>query len=133
METNAKEARVHTKKAKYSVGQHVRISKKKMKFAMSVEQNFSTEVFQIIKVIHRTPRPVYELQDLNNQLIDGQFYEELTPVRITKQTQFKTDKIIATMVRRGIKQHLAGGKGILPVLTVGSQRQTSKKYNGNRP
>jgi len=36
-------------------------------------------------VIHRTPRPVYKLENLNKQLIDGQFYEkELTPVRITR-------------------------------------------------
>jgi hypothetical protein len=82
-----------------------------MEFAKSAEQNFSTEVFRIIKVIHRIPRPVYALEDLNNKLIDGQFYEELTPVRITKQTQFQIDKIIATRVRRGIKQHLDRWRG----------------------
>ena len=55
----------------------------------------------------RTPRPVYELEGLNKQLIDGQFYEEeLTPLRFTKQTQFQIDKIVATRVRRGIKEHL---------------------------
>jgi len=42
-------------KAKYSVGQHVRISKEKAKFAKSSEQNFSTEIFRIVKVIPRTP------------------------------------------------------------------------------
>ena len=46
-------------KAKYSVGQHVRISKKKAKFTKSGEQNFSTEIFRIVDVIPRTPRPVY--------------------------------------------------------------------------
>ena len=51
-------------KAKYSVGQHVRISKEKAKFAKSAEQNFSTEIFRIVKVITRSPRPVYELEDL---------------------------------------------------------------------
>jgi len=107
-----KENRVRTKKAKYNVGQHVRISKEKMKFAKSAEQDFSTEVFWIIKVIRRTHWPVYELEDLNNQLIDGRLYEEeLTPVRITKQTQYQTDKIIATKVRRGIKQHLVIWRG----------------------
>jgi len=40
--------------AKYSVGQHVRISKEKAKFAKSAEQNFTREIFQIIKVIPRT-------------------------------------------------------------------------------
>ena len=85
--------------ARYSVGQHVRISKEKAKFGKSAEQNFSTKIFRIIKVIHRTPRPVYELEDLNRKMIDGQFYEEeLSPVRLTKQTQFQI-----TRTRRGIK------------------------------
>ena len=42
-------------KAKYTVGQHVRISKEKAKFAKSADQNFSTEIFRIVKVIPRTP------------------------------------------------------------------------------
>jgi len=101
--------KVCVKIAPYSVGQHFRISKK-AKFAKSAEQNFSTEVFRIIKVIHRTPRPMYELDDLNRKVIDGKFYEELTPVRTTKQTQFQIDKILATRTRRGIKQHLVRWK-----------------------
>ena len=93
-------------KAKYSVGQHVHISNEKAKFTKSSEHNFSTEIFRIVKVIPRTPCPVYELEDLNKQPIEGQFYpEELTPVVVTKQTQFKIDKIIGTRVRRGIKEH----------------------------
>jgi len=57
-------------------------------------------------VIPRTPKPVYELEDLNNQPIDGSFYqEELTPEFVTKQMQFKIDKILSTRVRRGIKEH----------------------------
>ena len=76
------------------------------------KENFSTEIFRIIKVIHRTPNSVYELENLNRKVIDGQFYEEeLTPVRITKQTQFQIDKILATRTRRGIKQHLVRWKG----------------------
>jgi len=49
--------KVRVKIARYSVGQHVRISQEKAKFAKSAEQNFSTEVFRIIKVIHRTRAP----------------------------------------------------------------------------
>ena len=68
-----KRGKVRVKIARYSVSQHVIISKEKAKFAKSAEQNFSTEVFRIINVIHRTPRPVYELEDLNRKVIDGQF------------------------------------------------------------
>ena len=55
---------------------------------------------------------MYELEDLNRKVIDGKFYEEeLTPVRITKQTLFQIDIILATRTRRGIKQHLVLWKG----------------------
>ena len=91
-EITEKRRRGRVTKAKYSVGQHVRISKEKAKFAKSAKQNFSTEIFWIVKVIPRTPRSVYKLEDVNNKLIDGQFYqEELTPATVTKQTQFKID------------------------------------------
>ena len=113
MEANAgKTGKVRVKMARYSVGQYVRISKEKAKFVKSAAQNFSTEIFRIIKMIHRTPRPVYELEDLNPKVINGQFYEEeLTPVRITKQTHFQIDKILTTRTRRGIKLHLVRWKG----------------------
>ena len=71
-----KRSRGRVIKAKYSVGQHVRINKEKAKFVMSAEQNFTSEIFRIVKVIPRTPRPVYELEDLNKQPINGQFYQE---------------------------------------------------------
>jgi len=74
--------RIRLTKIKFSVGQHVRISKEKMKFAKSGEQTFSTEIFRITKVIERRTRPVYELEDLNKTPIEGQFYaEELTQDR----------------------------------------------------
>ena len=83
------------------MGQHVTISKGKAIFAKSAEQSFSTEIFRIIKVIHRAPRRVYQKFNW------GQFYgEEMTPVHITKQTQFQIDKIIATRARSGIEEHL---------------------------
>jgi len=49
------QGKVRIKKSKYSMGQHVRISKEEMKFAKSAEQNFSIETFRIIKVIRRNP------------------------------------------------------------------------------
>jgi len=52
-------------------------------FAKGAEQNYTDEIFRIVKVIRMNPRPVYELEDLNRMLIKGQFYlDELTPVRI---------------------------------------------------
>jgi hypothetical protein len=96
---NKKNRKIQIAKPKLRVV-HVRISKEKMMFAKGGEQNFTTEVFPINKVIHRTPRPLYELEDLNRKVIDGHFYnEELTPVRITKCTTFKIEKILCTRIR----------------------------------
>jgi hypothetical protein len=42
--------RIRTVTLKFRVGQHVRISRQKMKFAKGSEQNYTTEIFRIIKV-----------------------------------------------------------------------------------
>ena len=89
------------------MGQHVGIGKEKMKFAKNAEQNFSTEIFRIAKVIERRPRPLYELEDLNGTPIEGQLYqEELTRVRVTIRRVHKLDKILNKLVRRGILIYL---------------------------
>jgi len=98
---------VRVAKAEFRVGQHVRISREKMKFAKSAEQNFSTEIFRIAKAIERRLRPLYELEDLNGTPIEGQLYqEELTWVRVTRRTVYKIDKILNKRVRRGILEYL---------------------------
>jgi len=100
------------KAATFWVGQHVCISKQKMRFAKAAEHNFGTESYRLTKVIDRRPRAVYELEDLNGTPIDDQFYrEELTPVRITDRTSYKTDKIQDKRVRRGIRKYLVRWRG----------------------
>jgi hypothetical protein len=104
-----------SREAKFRVGQHVRISKEKMKFAKAAKHNFSTEIFRIVKVIHRRPRVVYELEDLNRTPIDGQFYpDELTPVRITSRTTYKINKILDKRVGCGIPEVLVSWQGYGP-------------------
>jgi len=68
---NEKRLRIRAVRAKFRAGQHVRISKEKMKFAKGGEQNFSTEIFRIANEMERRPRPVFELEDLNRTPIDG--------------------------------------------------------------
>jgi len=103
---------VRVAKDKFRAGQHVRISKEKMKFAKGAEQNFSTDIFRIAKVIERRPRPLYELKDLNDTPIDGQFYqEELTPVRVTRRTVYKIDKILDKRIRRGSLEYQVRWRG----------------------
>ena len=107
-----KSRRIRVILVRFRVGQHVRISKEEMKFAKGSEQNFSTEIFRVVKVIERWPRPFYELEDLNRTPIDGQFYqEELTPVLVTKSTVYKIEKILDERVRRGIREYLVRWRG----------------------
>jgi hypothetical protein len=65
---NKRQGLVRNTKANFRVEQHLRISKQKMKFAKCGEENYTTEIFRVVKVIHRSPCPVYELEDLNGKL-----------------------------------------------------------------
>jgi hypothetical protein len=104
---NTKRLRIRSVNVKSHVGQHVRISKEKLKFAKASEQNFSTENFRINKIVYRTPRHVYELEDLNKTPIDGLFYaEELTPVRISKRNMYQMYKILKQRHRQGTLEYL---------------------------
>ena len=110
---NDKRSRVRLGRIKFQVGQHVRISKEKMKFAKGSEQNYTDEIFRIIKVIPMTPRPVYELEDLNGTLT-GQFYgEELTPVPVTKHTVHKIAES-----SHGVKTYAAHSNTFPPKLPI---------------
>jgi hypothetical protein len=83
-----------------------------MHFAKGAEQNYTTEIFKINKVIRREPRPVYELEDLNGTHIEGQFHnEELTPVHVTDSTTYKMYKILDKRNRRGIREYLVRWRG----------------------
>lgn len=81
-------------KPKLAVGVYCRISKKKSMFEKGYETNFTEEIFKIIRVLKRS-RPVYELEDLNGEKIDGYFYEhEVQPVVGIKDKSYKIDKIL---------------------------------------
>ena len=44
---NSKRLRISSVEIKFRLGQHVRISKEKLKFVKASEQNFNTEIFRI--------------------------------------------------------------------------------------
>ena len=71
---NDKRSGVRVGRVKFNVAQHARISKEKMKFAKVSGQNYTEDIFRIVKVIRRSPRPVYVLEDLNGTLNEGLFY-----------------------------------------------------------
>jgi transposase InsO family protein len=107
--------RIPTQPARYKVGQTVRIGMQKFKFAKGFEQNFSREIFKISKVIKHSPEPVFELRDLNDVAIDGNFYSyELTPVKISSSTLYDVDKILGSRLQGGTRQYLVRWKGYGP-------------------
>jgi hypothetical protein len=109
---NSLRAKIPHGHVKFKVGDLVRITKQKVAFAKGYEQTFSTEIFKVVKVITRVPQPVYELSDLQNRSIEGQFYSyELGKVTASHETAFKIDKIVRTRNKNGIKQHLIKWKG----------------------
>ena len=86
------------------MGDFVRVTKEKVKFAKGYEQNVSKEKFRVVKVVPRVPQPFYELSDLQNRPIEGQFYNyEIVKVFVSPQTVFEIDKILRTRNRNGIK------------------------------
>ena len=54
---NRKRSRARVGRVRFRVGQHVRISNEKMKFAKDSEQNYTDEIFKINKVINRAREP----------------------------------------------------------------------------
>ena len=54
---NDRRSRLRIGRVKFNVGQHVRISKEKIKFAKVSEQNYTNEIIRTVKVIRRTPGP----------------------------------------------------------------------------
>jgi len=71
----AKDLEKNYGKAKYKQNDYVRISKFKKTFTKGYEAHFTEEIFRIERLVYTHPI-VYKLVDLNNEDIDGYFYEQ---------------------------------------------------------
>ena len=93
------------KRARFQVGDQVRISKVKGVFEKAYLPNWSTEVFRIQQ--RHTRRPVvYTLEDLNGEVLAGTFYEaELQHVTTTPEDVYQVEAILKTETRRGKPYH----------------------------
>ena len=92
---------------KFNKGDYVRISKNKHIFEKKYTPNWSQEIFKIIEVLPRSP-PVYRIEDLNNEKLEGIFYEtELQKVQyLNEQEKFWVDEILKTKKnKKGEKTH----------------------------
>lgn len=70
------------RRAKYKVGDHVRISEQRLIFDKAYDPNWTPEIFQIKKVQYHTNPITYLIDDYRDEILDGCFYdEELQPVK----------------------------------------------------
>lgn len=95
-------------KCKYKAGELVRISRAKAAFEKGYEAGWSEEIFRIHRVLEWRSPPVYELSDLQGEVIDGIFYEqELAHViKDLQEGEFIVDRVIKTKGRGNNKQLL---------------------------
>ena len=89
---------------KCSVGDKVRISKKKELFEKGYTTRWTEEIFTITK-IKRTSPITYKIADLNGEEIDGTFYEP--ELQKTSQQLFRIEKVI----EKGKNKSLVKWKG----------------------
>ena len=95
---------IHDIKPKFSVGDKVRISKKKKTFEKGYTTRWTEEIFTIIE-IKRTSPVTYKIADLNGEEITGTFYEP--ELQKTSQELFRIEKVI----KRGKQKSLVKWKG----------------------
>ncbi|MCK5872762.1 MAG: hypothetical protein KAG26_08035, partial [Methylococcales bacterium] len=76
---------------KLSVGDKVRITKKKKTFEKGYTPKWTEEVFTISQVQYTNP-PTYKITDYNGEEIQGTFYEE--ELQKTKQEVYRIEKVI---------------------------------------
>ena len=103
---------IHDIKPKFSVGDKVRISKKKKTFEKGYTSRWTEEIFMIIEV-KRTSPITYKIADLNGEEIKGTFYEP--ELQKTSQELFRIEKLI----KRGKKKSLVSGKVVPTTLILG--------------
>ena len=86
---------------KFSVGDKVRITKKKGVFSKGYETNWTKELFVITEVQSTNP-PTYKIQDMNGEEIQGTFYEQ--ELQKSEQEIFRIEKIIRSRNKNGKKE-----------------------------
>lgn len=102
--------------SKYKVGDYVRVSKVHGKlFRKGYKGNWTDEIFKITSARHRHPRNEYSLIDLNDESVDGVYYDdELQKVPNAKpeSDEFLIEKILKTRKLKGRpKEHFVKWKG----------------------
>ena len=81
------------KPGKFKIGDRVRLSLEKNIFEKGYETNWTQEIFEIYDIKYSNV-PYYYLKDLNNEKLQGTFYEQ--ELQKTKQDLYTIEKILKT-------------------------------------
>ena len=96
--------KIHDLRPKFSVGDEVRISKKKKTFEKGYTTRWTEEIFTITRIQNTNPI-TYRIADLKGEEIDGTFYEP--ELQKTSQQVFRIEKVI----EKGKNKSLVKWKG----------------------
>ena len=89
---------------KFSVGDEVRITKKKKVFEKGYTTKWQEEIFTIKEILNTNPI-IYKLEDLKGEKIEGTFYE--SELQKTKTQIYRIEEVL----EKGEKQSLVKWKG----------------------
>lgn len=108
------DVKISNSKPKCKMGDYVRISKYKGVFDKGYYPEWSDEIFKIASVIESQPM-VYKIVDLQDEDIDGRFYEqEIQKVFYDENAVFAIEKIISQRVVGRSRQVLVKWRGYPP-------------------
>lgn len=88
-----------------SVGDYVRVSKYKGYFEKGYLPNWSREIFCVKRILSTQP-VTYVLEDQNEEVIKGSFYEEELQRVSGRPEVYKVEKILKKRKRAGREQYL---------------------------
>ena len=83
--------KINDLRPKFSVGDEVRISKKKKTFEKGYTTRWTEEIFTITKILNTKP-VTYKIADLNGEEIKGTFYDP--ELQKSSQQVFRIEKVI---------------------------------------
>ncbi len=117
------------KRAKFNVGDAVRLIKKKKTFEKGYTTNWTEEVFTISEVQSTQPW-TYKVVDKNNDKVHGSFYEE--ELQKTKQTVYRIEKVLRRRTKDGKKEIYVKWTGYPKSFNSWVQQTALEKYGSKK-
>lgn len=94
-------------KFRFKLNDLVRLSHLKHIFRRGYNQQFTGEIFKIAKRFHLQGIPMYKVKDFNQELIEGDFYEnDLQKVDKEEDSLWLVEEIIKKCKRKGLTEVL---------------------------